>query len=622
MERIWIILLLLLFTLGWWACQKSKSKSSPEVSATPFDGPPDWAKEAIWYQIFLERFHNGDTLNEPRKTTMFKALDDSLPDTWRLTPWNHDWYRQEDWAKSTGLDFYRTVQMRRYGGDLQGVLDKISHLKDLGINAIYFNPLNDAPSLHKYDARNYHHIDVSFGPDPLGDLALIASEDPADPKTWKWTAADKLFLKVVDSLHKAGIRVVLDFSWNHTGRDFWAFRDIQNRGFESPYKDWYEGTMRTNDEGIPYFDYEGWYHIKALPEWRKVNTSGKVPGNPYEGDLHPEVKQHIFDVCKRWMDPEVNGKVHKGIDGIRLDVAEHVPMGFWRDFRKFVRSVNPDFYLVGENWWTDWPHQLMDTRPWIQGDVFDAVMHYQWYKIARGYFAQSEDRVNATDFANRMDSVWQDIPHNTRLAMMNLVSSHDSPRVLSSVYNRNLYKYLCKPQENPNYRTDRPDPIAYERVKLLLLHQFTFIGAPHIWNGDELGMWGADDPDNRKPLWWPDVQFEQETQSSFSGYSYQQQVGYDADMHQYYKSIILLRKSHPTLTFGEIKYQLAHPVIVAYERILSGNPLIACYFNGTDEEASIEIQPFKEVLFNINQVFIDGTTLTMPPRSSIIIHKE
>ena len=617
MERFWVILVLFVISVGWWACQKSRSGNI--VSTTPYNEPPQWAQEAIWYQIFLERFHNGDTLNEPQKATMFKALDDTLPTNWRLTPWTHDWYQQEDWAKATGLDFYRTIQMRRYGGDLQGVLDKIPHLKDLGITAIYFNPLNDAPSLHKYDARNYHHIDVSFGPDPLGDMALMATEDPADPATWKWTSADKLFLKVVDSLHKVGIRVVLDFSWNHTGRDFWAFRDIQERGFDSPYKDWYEGSMRRDDQGNPYFEYEGWYHIKALPEWRKINTSGKVPGHPYEGDLHPDVKQHIFEVCKRWMDPEGNGSLHKGIDGIRLDVAEHVPMGFWRDFRAFVRSVNPDFYLIGENWWTDWPHQLMDTRPWIKGDVFDAVMHYQWYKIARGYFAQSEDRVYAADFASRMDSVWQDIPNHTKLSMMNLVSSHDSPRVLSSVFNRNLYKYLCKPQENASYRTDRPDATAFERTKLLLLHQFTFIGAPHIWNGDELGMWGADDPDNRKPLWWPEIKFDPETQSNFSSYSYKQEVGYDADMHQYYKSIIALRKSHPPLTYGEVTYLPPHDQIVAYERKQSGSPTIICYFNATDDRAVTSIRSDQRILFNLNQANIEGDSLTMPPRSALIV---
>ncbi|MBP6538990.1 MAG: hypothetical protein KA234_01540, partial [Saprospiraceae bacterium] len=118
-------------------------------SDLPFDQPPAWAREAIWYQIFVERFFNGNQANNPTPITSDNALIDPLPDDWSLTDWGHNWYKQEPWAKKTGLDFYRTIQMRRYGGDLDGVLQKIAYLKDLGINAIYFNPINDAPSLHK-----------------------------------------------------------------------------------------------------------------------------------------------------------------------------------------------------------------------------------------------------------------------------------------------------------------------------------------------------------------------------------------------------------------------------------------------------------------------------------------
>ena len=136
-------------------------------------------------------------------------------------------------------DFYANLQLRRYGGDLQGVLNKLDYLKELGITAIYFNPLNDAPSLHKYDARNFRHIDVTFGPDPRGDMEIIASEIPDDPTTWKWTAADKMFLQVIEEAHKRNIKVVLDYSWNHTGVEFWAWKDVVKNQEQSKYKDWY-----------------------------------------------------------------------------------------------------------------------------------------------------------------------------------------------------------------------------------------------------------------------------------------------------------------------------------------------------------------------------------------------
>ena len=138
-----------------------------------------------------------------------------------------------------GVLFYETVHMRRYGGDLQGVIDQLDYLADLGINAIYFNPVNDSPSLHKYDVRNYHHVDIFFGPDPQGDAALIATEDPADPSTWVWTSADKLFLELIEQARQRGIRVIMDYSWNHTGIAFWAWKDVLERQQASPYADWY-----------------------------------------------------------------------------------------------------------------------------------------------------------------------------------------------------------------------------------------------------------------------------------------------------------------------------------------------------------------------------------------------
>ena len=151
-------------------------------------GVPDWAGDAIWYQIFVERFRNGDPSNDPTAHDIDGVTDQSPPKNWRPTPWTQDWYQQEPWAAATGKDFYGTVQFRRYGGDLQGVLDRLDYLQELGITALYLNPVNDAPSLHKYDARNYHHIDRNFGPDPRGDERRIAAENPTDPATWGWTA--------------------------------------------------------------------------------------------------------------------------------------------------------------------------------------------------------------------------------------------------------------------------------------------------------------------------------------------------------------------------------------------------------------------------------------------------
>ena len=147
-----------------------------------------------------------------------------FPESWAITPWGQEWYKEDSWfADMEERDFYRGVQARRYGGDLQGVMDKLEYLAELGITAIYFNPLNDAPSLHKFDARNYRHIDRNFGPDPRGDAEIMAKEDPGNPDSWQWTAADQLFLDLIGACHERGIRVVVDYSWNHTGETFWRW---------------------------------------------------------------------------------------------------------------------------------------------------------------------------------------------------------------------------------------------------------------------------------------------------------------------------------------------------------------------------------------------------------------
>jgi len=557
-----------------------------ESDMLDFDKPPQWAREAIWYQILVERFRNGNSNVQPTRETCANALIDPIPEDWTLTRWGHNWYAQESWAKKTGLDFYRTIQMRRYGGDLAGVEEKIPYLKDLGINAIYFNPLNDAPSLHKYDARYYHHIDITFGDDIEGDLKLIASEDFNNPDTWKWTSADKKFIQLVDKLHKEGIRVILDFSWNHTGNNFWAFTDIKKNLENSHFKDWYEcDIVKDAKSGKSSLHYDGWVGNKNLPEWKKLCTSERESGHPYEGNLHTEVKNHIFAVCKRWIDPKGNGDVSYGIDGMRLDVAEHVPMGFWRDFRKYVRSIRHDFYLIGENWWTQWPDILMDPAPWVQGDVFDAVMNYRWYKLARGYFAQPIDKQDIYQFKQKIDTILATFPDYTLQSMMNLAASHDSPRLLQSFANLNKYKYSCKPQEDPYYKTNIPNETTYHRVKLFILFQFTSVGAPHIWNGDEMGMTGADDPDCRKPLVWPDIIFESESPCVFSKFEYNEVPKFDKDMYEFYKAAIKLRKTSTAFSLGKFDFDTFgdDKNVLSYYRILDETCFLVLINNNPSE---------------------------------------
>jgi cyclomaltodextrinase len=535
--------------------------------------PPTWARDVVWYQIFVERFANGDPSNDPRPDNMYGV--NPVPPGWSVTPWTHNWYEPEPWAKAAGLNHNDNMTLRRFGGDLQGVIDKLDYLQKLGVTALFMNPLNDAPSLHKYDARHYHHIDVNFGPDPAGDVKLMAQENPADPGTWRWTAADKLFLKLVQEVHRRGMRIILDYSWNHTGTQFWAWQDLVKNQAKSPYASWYD-VVKFDDPATPQneFAYNGWANLSSLPEIKKVDVTGvRKSGHPYEGDLNAGAKAHVLAVTRRWLAPD--GEVSSGLDGFRLDVADQVPLGFWRQYFAFVKSIQPQAYLVGEIWWEQWPGRLMNPVPYVgEAGVFDAVMFYQAYRPARSFFArQTADHIDARQLRDSLQLQWNRLPVATRQGMMNVAASHDAPRLLTDFYNPNAYKFKATPHDDPAYRSGKPDAETYQRLRLYLLQHFTSIGAPHIWNGDEMGMWGADDPDCRKPLWWEGMKFEPETRQNYQpGPKAYDPVGFNAEHFAYYQQLIRLRQTNPLLRSGEQEFLIADGNALAYRRYNKQNP--------------------------------------------------
>jgi cyclomaltodextrinase / maltogenic alpha-amylase / neopullulanase len=556
---------------------------------------PTWAKEAIWYQIFVERFRNGDMSNDPTPVDIAGSYPEYIPKCWKITPWGHDWYAHESWLDSMKVSgFYSKIQARRYGGDLQGVLDRIGYLQSLGISAVYFNPLNDSPSLHKYDARNYTHIDRNFGPDPKGDVAIMNSEIHDDPLTWKWTSADKLFLKVIDECHKRGIRVIMDYSWNHTGKDFWALNDIRKNGKNSKYVDWYNIISFDNpDTPENEFKYEGWGgNNPYMPVFRKdiIPPDDKIM--PFEGNLHSEsLKRHIFDVTRRWLDPDNDGNPADGVDGFRLDVAGEIPMGFWREYRKVVRAVNPEAYLVGEIWWLEWPDKLLDPKIYLEGDQYDAIMNYRWYRIARGFFGQAEPVLTPSGFVSEINRIDKGIKKENLQVMMNVASTHDSPRLSTSLYNKSMDKYKAKPSDTPDYKINKPDELTRKEQLLLLIHQFTFIGAPQIWNGEEVGMWGADDPDCRKPVVWDDIIYENEV----ANYDPSRKrpvdaVKPDTVLFSFYKKLVRLRKENPVLVYGDLEFTMADDkkMVLAYERRMNNDEIIAV-FNRSGDMQSVNV---------------------------------
>jgi cyclomaltodextrinase len=630
--------LIIMFLSGCSYFETKDELKIPEVSEDVLKSVPDWAKEAVWYQIFVERFRNGDARNQPELWGIEGSWPHDKPDTWAPTDWTQDWYKKEDWAIESGKHFYQTVQMRRYGGDLQGVLDKLDYLQDLGINAIYFNPLNDSPSLHKYDARSYHHIDIFFGPDPVGDLKIIQSENPNDPKSWKWTSADLLFLKVVEEAKKRDIRVIMDYSWNHTGITFWAWQDILTNQKDSEFADWYRIDSFEDPTLGTEFSYRGWAGVNELPEFKRHGEGADLPvihSEPAPADLHPDLKRHIFAVTKRWMDPTGTGDISKGIDGFRLDVAELIPAKFWRDYRHFVRSINPDAYLVGELWWEKWPDKMMDPSPWLQGDIFDAGMNYRWYMPTRSYFGMAKPEILLpSEYVSHIDSISKGVPENVYYSQMNLTASHDSPRFMTSMLNKGQYKFQVNPRENPEYQLDAAtDPKTLDRINLVLVKQFTDIGAPHIWMGDEMGMWGADDPDTRKPLIWSDLIFEDETYHPIKGKQNARKVEFDTNRFNLYKTLISIRKTHPVFVHGSKKYTLIddNRNLLGFEREYLGDYAIVI-FNNSNVDASVTYRmdnptaamniKFKMIYSSHSSEFQqneDSLRIELKPRSSVIM---
>jgi len=301
---------------------------------------PHWVQDAIFYQIFPDRFYNGDPANDPPN----------------LDPWG---------AEPTLWGFQ--------GGDLRGVIAKLDYLLDLGINAIYFNPIFQASSNHRYNISDYYKIDPKLG-------------------------TNKDFLALLDAAHQNGIRVVIDGVFNHCGRGFFAFNDILENHSHSPYLDWFHLNNVPPDAYSPgdADDYQAWWNFKSLP---KFNTD------------NPQVRKYIQDVARYW--------IQLGADGWRLDVPNEIDdPQFWEEFRAVVKSLNPDAYLVGEIW---------DGDPrWVGPTAFDGLMNYP---IREGLIEFLKERKTADEFSGIINQGFEQYPQENLSAMYNLLGSHDTERI-------------------------------------------------------------------------------------------------------------------------------------------------------------------------------------------------
>ena len=325
---------------------------------------PAWAADAVFYQIFPERFCNGDRSNDPTRESL--ESPELVPKSWAISPWTGDWYARADWEKERGPNFFENgVFDRRYGGDLQGVISKLDYLSGLGINVIYLNPVFYARSLHKYDGSSFHHVDPYFGPDPPGDLKADGdgNERPGQLEM------DGCGQAVSRSLEE-GARA--EYSRDHRRRVqsygprfLCVRRSSEAAGGVAVSRLVHRAVVRRPGDAAERVSLQRLVgHRYACPSLRTTTRATICTPGP---------KKYIFDSTKRWMDPNGDGDPSDGIDGWRLDVANEVPTGFWRDWHALARKINPQCYTVAEIW--------DDAQRFLDEGQFSATMNYYGFSF-------------------------------------------------------------------------------------------------------------------------------------------------------------------------------------------------------------------------------------------------
>ncbi|HEX8563276.1 MAG TPA: glycoside hydrolase family 13 protein [Flavobacterium sp.] len=508
------------------------------------DFTPQWSKGVVWYQIFPERFHNGDPGNDPEVMDQTGAYPFDDVSAFQVHPWTSDWYELQPYEKQNGKDIWFNIQRRRYGGDLQGVIDKLDYLQTLGVNAIYMTPIFWSPSSHKYDALCYHHVDPTFGPDPEGDKKLIATENPLQPETWVWTKADLLALKLIDEVHKRKMRIIFDGVFNHMGMRNFAFQDVEKNQQTSPYRDWFDITGWRDEAKGTEFKYKGWFGVKTLPEF-KEDANGLVAGP----------KKYVFDATQRWMNPMDKGTAH-GIDGWRLDVAYDVAHGFWKDWRKWVKEINPEAYLTAEL-----VYPIDKTKPYLSGDEFDATMNYNFAFIVHDFFVQEKTASTVTEFDKRLKELRDAFGQGVALNMQNLMDSHDATRIASAVANPDGKKFgnwgeyfnWSQKSNNKDYNARKPNASQIQKQKLIAAFQILYLGSPMLFYGDEAGIWGGNDPDCRKPMLWAEMQYAPERFNPDQTTHDPDAVSVNKDVFEWYQKFIALRRQYESIRLGDYK---------------------------------------------------------------------
>ena len=507
---------------------------------------PGWAKRAIWYEIFPERFRNGNKANDPSGHI----------------PWRWPWTKPYRPAGEHG-NFYSYVYNRFYGGDIQGIQDELPYLRRLGVNSLYLTPVFESPSIHKYDPSSFIHVDDGFG--VKGSLEKLHGENPLNPKTWQWSASDKVFLHFIKVAHRQGFKVIIDIPFGHCGKNFGPFQNVLKYGRKSPYASW--------------FQIISWGPPVKYKAWDGVDGSMPMFALSKRYGLAKEVRNYMFAATKRWLAP--NGNPANGVDGIRLDTAPDVPHAFWIAWRKLVKTINPKAVIIGEVW--------PPAQAWLnKGNQFDAVMNYPFATIATNYFANQRGAglpgIGPKRFGNRLMQLLNYYPYQVDLDQMNIIDSQDTDRFVSRFMNPTLnFNSNDRLQTNPHYNTSEPTSEVYRRLEQTVAFQMSFVGAPCIWYGDEVGMWGASDPADRLPMVWKDLE----------PYDTSDVRVHERVLH-FYRRAIAMRRQLKALQLGFYGQLLAYPKrnIFAFYRSL-GKQNVYIVINRSHSGHTVRIPIFK-----------------------------
>jgi cyclomaltodextrinase / maltogenic alpha-amylase / neopullulanase len=578
-------------------------------------GPPAWVADAVFYQVFPDRFRNGDPRNDPKATDLRGAWPSEAVRGWQTSRWTADWYRLEPWEKATGKDFYWNVQTRRYGGDLQGLLERLDYLQGLGVTALYLNPIFEAPSLHRYDTTFFHHVDNNLGPDPEGDRVVWATENPVDPTTWKWTSADRLFLKVLQECHRRQMKVVLDGVFSQVGTTFWAFRDVRTRGTTSRNAGWFDrkaigDPKASGDEPA----YPGWAGLREMPALGRDGATLALP-----------VRDHLRAVVRRWGDPNNDGDPSDGIDGWRLDSADRLPHGFLKELRKWVLGINPEAYLVGDVFWEDWDfNRMFDPAPWLRGDELDGVVSYRFAAAVRAFFLDRQNAIAPSELDLRL----QALRPASAAALLNVLDSHDTDRLASQAVNPDrAYDHMVGPRDDPKYDVRAPRPEEWKRVRLAAAFQFAWTGTPLVYYGTEAGMWGGDDPDSRKPMVWKEQRYDDEAAHPLNQKRRADPVRVDEEQLAFYQALGQARAQQPTLRQGTVETVLTEDArrLFVFVRALEDDRVVAA-FNASEREQTLELAlgvPSRDLLSARRFKPREGkTSVSLPPLSAALLVAE